>query len=85
MEKTTGFIRRIDNVHEISIPSQILKDIKIKPGDPLEIFLNDRGDIILRKYTPHEGAMNNLKEALQTMNTSDPYYSRLEDLIRDME
>lgn len=47
--KSTGVVRRIDELGRIVLPKEIRKVLKIKPGDNLEIFLNDR-DIVLSKY-----------------------------------
>ena len=49
--KTTGVVRRIDELGRIVIPKEIRKSMRIKNGDSLEIFLNDE-DIVLRKYSP---------------------------------
>ncbi len=51
--KDTGIIRRIDGLGRIVIPKEIRKNIKIKEGDPIE-FYTDRGELILKKYSPLE-------------------------------
>ena len=48
--KTTGVVRRIDELGRIVIPKEIRKTLKIKDGESLEIFLED-GNIILKKYS----------------------------------
>ncbi len=47
--KSTGVVRRIDELGRIVLPKEIRKNLKIKAGDSLEIFMNDR-DIVLSKY-----------------------------------
>ena len=47
--KSTGIIRRIDNLGRIVIPKEIRKNLRIKNGENLEIFINQE-DIILKKY-----------------------------------
>ena len=47
--KTTGVIRRIDELGRIVIPKEIRKNLRIKNGDSLEIFL-ESDNIILKKY-----------------------------------
>lgn len=47
--KSTGVVRRIDELGRIVLPKEIRKVLKIKAGDNLEIFMNDR-DIVLSKY-----------------------------------
>ena len=51
--KTTGIIRRIDDLGRIVIPKELRKSLRIKNGDSLEIFV-DNEDIILKKYSPME-------------------------------
>ena len=48
--KSTGVIRRIDDLGRIVIPKEIRKNLRIKEGDNLEIFVKDE-DIILKKYS----------------------------------
>lgn len=51
--KTTGIIRRIDDLGRIVIPKELRKSLRIKNGDSLEIFV-DQEDIVLKKYSPME-------------------------------
>lgn len=51
--KTTGIIRRIDDLGRVVIPKELRKSLRIKNGDSLEIFV-DNDDIILKKYSPME-------------------------------
>ena len=48
--KTTGVVRRIDDLGRIVIPKEIRKSFRIKDGESLEIFL-DNGNIILKRYS----------------------------------
>lgn len=48
--KSTGIIRRIDELGRIVIPKNIRSALKIDENDPLEIQYNNNGEIILRKY-----------------------------------
>ncbi len=50
--KATGVVRRIDDLGRVVIPKEIRKTLRIKEGDPLEIFTEKDGGIILRKYSP---------------------------------
>ena len=50
--KATGVVRRIDDLGRVVIPKEIRKVHRIKEGDPLEIFTEKDGGIILRKYSP---------------------------------
>lgn len=51
--KTTGIIRRIDDLGRIVIPKELRRSLRIKNGESLEIFV-DNEDIILKKYSPME-------------------------------
>lgn len=50
--KATGVVRRIDDLGRVVIPKEIRKTLRIKEGDPLEIFTDSEGGIILKKYSP---------------------------------
>ena len=50
--KATGVVRRIDDLGRVVIPKEIRKTLRIKEGDPLEIFTDKEGGIILKKYSP---------------------------------
>ena len=49
--KATGIVRRIDDLGRIVIPKEIRKTLKIKEGDPLEIYV-ERSQVLLKKYLP---------------------------------
>ena len=49
--KATGIVRRIDDLGRIVIPKEIRKTLKVKEGMPLEIFTDQDGVIVLKKYT----------------------------------
>lgn len=50
--KATGIVRRIDDLGRVVIPKEIRRTLRIKEGDPLEIFTDKEGEIILKKYSP---------------------------------
>ena len=50
--KATGIVRRIDDLGRIVIPKEIRRTLRIREGDPLEIFTNREGEIMLKKYSP---------------------------------
>ena len=50
--KATGVVRRIDNLGRIVIPKEIRRTLRIREGDPLEIFTNRDGEVMLKKYSP---------------------------------
>ena len=50
--KATGIVRRIDDLGRIVIPKEIRRTLRIREGDPLEIFTEREGNIVLKKYSP---------------------------------
>jgi AbrB family transcriptional regulator (stage V sporulation protein T) len=50
--KATGIVRRIDELGRIVVPKEIRRTLRIREGDPLEIFTDKDGEIILKKYSP---------------------------------
>ena len=50
--KATGVVRRIDDLGRVVIPKEIRKVLRIKEGDPLEIFTDQNGEVVLKKYSP---------------------------------
>ena len=50
--KATGIVRRIDDLGRIVIPKEIRRTLRIREGDPLEIFVDRDGEVILKKYSP---------------------------------
>ena len=50
--KATGIVRRIDDLGRIVVPKEIRRTLRIREGDPLEIFTNREGEILLKKYSP---------------------------------
>jgi AbrB family transcriptional regulator (stage V sporulation protein T) len=50
--KATGIVRRIDDLGRVVIPKEIRRTMRIREGDPLEIFTDREGEVILKKYSP---------------------------------
>lgn len=70
--KATGIVRRIDDLGRVVIPKEIRRTLRIREGDPLEIFTDREGEIILKKYSPI-GELSTLAQQLcdsisQTLN-----------------
>lgn len=49
--KATGIIRRIDDLGRIVIPKEIRRTMRIREGDPFEIFLDEQCGVVFRKYS----------------------------------
>ncbi|MBQ8732357.1 MAG: AbrB/MazE/SpoVT family DNA-binding domain-containing protein [Oscillospiraceae bacterium] len=50
--KATGIVRRIDDLGRVVIPKEIRRTMRIREGDPLEIFTDNNGEVIFKKYSP---------------------------------
>ncbi len=66
--KATGIVRRIDELGRVVIPKEIRRTLRIREGDPLELF-TDRDELMLKKYSPiasverfAEGTVKSLNE-----------------------
>lgn len=49
--KATGIVRRIDDLGRVVIPKEIRRTMRIREGDPLEIYTNSDGEVIFKKYS----------------------------------
>ncbi len=61
--KATGIVRRIDDLGRVVIPKEIRRTLRIREGDPLEIFTEKDGEVIFKKYSP----MGSLMEFAEQM------------------
>ncbi len=50
--KATGIVRRIDDLGRVVIPKEIRRTMRIREGDPLEIYTSGSGEVIFKKYSP---------------------------------
>ncbi len=50
--KATGIVRRIDDLGRVVIPKEIRRTLRIREGDPLEIYTDNEGEVIFKKYSP---------------------------------
>lgn len=50
--KATGIVRRIDDLGRVVIPKEIRRTMRIREGDPLEIYTSREGEVIFKKYSP---------------------------------
>lgn len=68
--KATGIVRRIDDLGRVVIPKEIRRTLRIREGDPLEIFTDREGGVILKKYSPI-GELNDFsKEYAESLQQS---------------
>ncbi len=50
--KATGIVRRIDDLGRVVIPKEIRRTLRIREGDPLEIFTGPDAEVVFKKYSP---------------------------------
>lgn len=50
--KATGIVRRIDDLGRVVIPKELRRALRLREGDPIEMFLDKDGTLILKKYSP---------------------------------
>ena len=50
--KATGIVRRIDDLGRVVIPKEIRRTMRIREGDPLEIYTDNDGQVLFKKYSP---------------------------------
>ena len=68
--KATGIIRRIDDLGRVVIPREIRRTLKIREGDPLEIYI-DRGAVIFQKYQAMDNFETQSRIACDTFQKMD--------------
>ena len=56
--KATGIVRRIDDLGRVVIPKEIRRTLRIREGDPLEIFTGKDGEVVFKKYSPFSELTN---------------------------
>ena len=72
--KATGIVRRIDDLGRVVIPKEIHRTMNIREGDPLEIFLDEDGAVVFRKYNP-----TYRDDLMATLQNAADYYDAYED------
>lgn len=68
--KATGIVRRIDELGRVVIPKEIRRTLRIRESDPLEIFTDKDGGIILKKYSPIGELSENAQELAYSLSTA---------------
>ena len=72
--KATGIVRLVDDLGRVLIPKEIRRTMRIREGDPLEIFLNEDGALVFRKYNP-----DYRDDLMATLQDAADYYDNYED------
>lgn len=66
--RATGIVRRIDDLGRIVLPKEIRKNLKIKEGDMLEIYVQDNGIIMLEKYEPMDSLVKLAEQYVEVLS-----------------
>lgn len=66
--KTAGIVRRIDSLGRIVIPKGIRRSMRMKEGDPVEIFTDRTGQVVIKKYSPLGELENSGQEFAESMS-----------------
>ncbi|WP_166245714.1 stage V sporulation protein T [Paenibacillus turpanensis] len=77
--KATGIVRRIDDLGRVVIPKEIRRTLRIREGDPLEIFVDRDGEVILKKYSPIGELGDFAKEYAESLNESTNHITMISD------
>ena len=66
--KATRIVRRIDDLGRVVVPKEIRRVLRIREGDPLEIYTGNSGEVILKKYSPINELSQFAGEYVETIN-----------------
>ena len=78
--KATGVVRRIDDLGRIVIPKELRRNLRIKNGDTLEVFV-DADSVILKKYSPMESIEEAASKYVESFNGDYKYMKLLKYFI----
>lgn len=68
--KATGIVRRIDDLGRVVIPKEIRRTMRIREGDPLEIYTDRDGEVIFKKYSPAGEMLEEAQGYCETLQKS---------------
>ncbi len=77
--KATGIIRRIDDLGRVVVPREIRRTLRIREGDPLEIFVGGEGEVIFKKYSPIGELENFAKEYADVLHETVGHIAMIAD------
>lgn len=77
--KATGIVRRIDDLGRVVIPKEIRKTMRIREGDPLEIFTERDGEVIFKKYSPIGELGNFATQYVETLSKTSGHPAIITD------
>ena len=77
--KATGIVRRIDDLGRVVIPKEIRRTMRIREGDPLEIYTDRDGEVIFKKYSPMGELAAFAHQLCETMHKTTGYPTAIAD------
>ena len=77
--KATGIVRRVDDLGRIVIPKEIRRTLRIREGDPLEIYTEKDGGVIFRKYSPMGDLQDFAGQMCEAISTSTGLLAAVSD------
>ena len=77
--KATGIVRRVDDLGRIVIPKEIRRTLRIREGDPLEIYTEKDGGVIFRKYSPMGDLQEFASQMCDSMGEATGYITAVSD------
>lgn len=77
--KATGIVRRIDDLGRVVIPKEIRRTMRIREGDPLEIYTEKDGEVIFKKYSPMGELADFAGQICETLNKTTGHICAVSD------
>ena len=77
--KATGIVRRIDDLGRVVIPKEIRRTLRIREGDPLEIYTEKDGEVIFKKYSPMGELADFAGQMCETLNKTGGFPTAIAD------
>ena len=77
--KATGIVRRVDDLGRIVIPKEIRRTLRIREGDPLEIYTEKDGGVIFRKYSPMGDLQEFAAQMCESIGSATGYIAAVSD------
>ena len=69
--KATGMVRRVDDLGRIAIPKEVRRSLHIREGEPMEVFIDEGGGVVFRKYNAlEEDIFDTVQKALKARGHS---------------
>ena len=77
--KATGIVRRIDDLGRVVIPKEIRRTMRIREGDPLEIYTTREGEVIFKKYSLLGGLEDFAAQFCDALNRTSGFTAAVTD------